>query len=382
MAELVKDPTVPGPVLMNEDFNGYGTGQANVDAERESAGNVFRAGGSWGHMWQPYNQKYPFRWAVGAGEDVSGGDEANRFRGVLNGINALLQPDGTAPSIGERLPLGSGVSTSASVVATFSEPMDPGSVSTATFILSRGGVPVDARVGISPSGDHATLTPTSPLLPSTTYTATLTGGVADSSGNPVTSGATWSFTTGAAHAAGAGPFQASSSQLVVEGEGYSRKAAAAGHDWVAGQSPAGSVGGALFAGPDDGFGVSGDPRGTAPTLDYDVTFPRAGAYRVWVRGYQPSASSNSVSVSLDGLHPKDLESENMSSPVLGEWTWIGKRVGSPFATVIVPTPGQHTLQVSLREDGFHLDRLLLVRDSVGDDLWVPTGDGPAASPRA
>jgi hypothetical protein len=387
VADLVNDPTVPGPVIMNEDFNGYGTGQANVDQEKESAGNVFRNGGSWGHMWQPYTQKYPFRWAVGASEDVSGGDEANRFRAVLDGINALLQPDHAAPSIGEKLPTAgsTGVSTSASVVATFSEPMDPGSVSTATFTLTTGGVPVDARVGISPAGDHAFLTPIAPLAPNTTYTATLTGGLADSSGNPVTSGATWSFTTGAAPAAG--EFHASNTDLVFEAEDYSRKTVAAGHDWFAGQSPAGSVGGALLAGPDNGFGVSGDPRGTSPSLDYDVDFAQAGSYRVWVRGYQPDGNGNSVSVSMDGLHPNVLESENMSglpadATNFGKWIWIGKRVGSPYATIVVPTAGQHTIQVYLREDGFSFDRIELVKDSVGDDTYMPTGDGPAASPRS
>jgi hypothetical protein len=358
-----------------------------VDQEKESAGNVFRAGGSWGHMWQPYTQKYPFRWAVGDSEDVSGGDEANRFRAVLDGIADLLKPDAAPPSIGETLPAAgsTGASTSTSIVATFSEPMDPGSVSTATFILTKGGVPVDARVALSPSGDHAFLTPTAPLAPNTTYTATLTGGLADAAGNPVTSGASWSFTTGAASAAG--QYHSSDTSLVVEAEDYSRKAAAAGHDWVLGQSPAGSIGGALFAGPDNGFGVSGDPRGTSPVVEYDVDFKKAGSYRVWIRGYQPNGSGNSVSVSMDGLHPNVLESENMSglpadATNFGKWIWIGKRVGSPYATIVVPTAGQHTIQVYLREDGFSFDRMELVKDSVGDDTYMPTGDGPPVSPRS
>jgi hypothetical protein len=137
-----------------------------------------------------------------------------------------------------------------------------------------------------------------------------------------------------------------------------------------------------MAGPDTGFGMSGDPRGSAPALDYDVNFARAGSYRVWIRGYQPDASGNSVSVSMDGLHPNNLEAENMSGLTNGAWSWIGKRVGSPYATIVVPTAGQHTIQVYLREDGFHFDRIELVRDSVGDDTYMPTGNGPAASPRA
>jgi hypothetical protein len=97
VAALVADPSVPGPVVVNEDFNGFGASEANVQAERQSAGNVFRAGGSWGLMWQTYNQMYPFRWAVGPSDDVSAKDQANRFRAVLDYMGALTAPGAPPP---------------------------------------------------------------------------------------------------------------------------------------------------------------------------------------------------------------------------------------------------------------------------------------------
>ena len=95
-----------------------------------------------------------------------------------------------------NVPLGQSVS------ATFSEAMDPLTITTTTFVLTGpGGVTVPATVAYDPIGFIATLTPTLPLIASTTYTATVTTGATDLAGDPL--GATgspnpWTFTTGAA----------------------------------------------------------------------------------------------------------------------------------------------------------------------------------------
>jgi len=73
------------------------------------------------------------------------------------------------------------------VVATFSEPVDPASVSDATFSLS-GGVVGEYTV----EGNVVTMTPGSGLVAGSTYTVTL-GGLADLAGNPF-GGWTTSFT--------------------------------------------------------------------------------------------------------------------------------------------------------------------------------------------
>jgi len=85
------------------------------------------------------------------------------------------------------------------VSATFTEAMNPLSITTSTFQLTQGGTLVPATIAYDSINFIATLTPTNPLTASTTYTATVTDGVTDLAGNPLgTTGAPnlWTFTTG------------------------------------------------------------------------------------------------------------------------------------------------------------------------------------------
>jgi len=84
------------------------------------------------------------------------------------------------------------------VGATFSEPMDPSTIGTATFLLMQGTTIVPATV--SYSGVTAVLSPASNLAPNTRYTVTVkggAGGVKDLTGTPMTSDFVLSWTTGA-----------------------------------------------------------------------------------------------------------------------------------------------------------------------------------------
>lgn len=102
------------------------------------------------------------------------------------------------PTVTATVPLANatGVSISAPMRATFSEPMDPATLTTATFRLSRGATPVPATVTYDAPSRTATLTPLAPLAFSAAHTADLTTGVRDAAGNPLASFA-WSFTTSA-----------------------------------------------------------------------------------------------------------------------------------------------------------------------------------------
>ena len=79
------------------------------------------------------------------------------------------------------------------ISATFSEPLDPATVTTATFFVSDGASQIAGVV--SYSGPTATLTPRDNLEYETTYTATITTGIQDLAGNKLQSDYTWSFTT-------------------------------------------------------------------------------------------------------------------------------------------------------------------------------------------
>jgi hypothetical protein len=80
------------------------------------------------------------------------------------------------------------------VTASFSKVMNPATMNSSTFLLSDGTTPITGT--ITYSGNTAAFKPSVLLLPNTLYTATITTGVRDSSGNATASNYTWTFRTG------------------------------------------------------------------------------------------------------------------------------------------------------------------------------------------
>jgi len=112
--------------------------------------------------------------------------------------------DTTPPTVASVTPAAAAtdVGFGTNVSATFSESLDPASVTTSSFVL-RDGSGTAVAASVSASGSTATLDPTASLSPSTSYTATLTGGstgVKDLAGNALAADYSWSFTTAVAPA--------------------------------------------------------------------------------------------------------------------------------------------------------------------------------------
>src|SRR5207302_1714497 len=95
-----------------------------------------------------------------------------------------------------------GIPLNTTVSATFSRPLNPATVTTASFSLRAAGAAANApaTVALDATGTIATLTPTSPLVAGTVYTATVTATVTDTVGTPLGTASVWSFTTSAAPA--------------------------------------------------------------------------------------------------------------------------------------------------------------------------------------
>ena len=86
------------------------------------------------------------------------------------------------------------VALNATVTATFSEAMNPATITATTFTLTGPGTaPVPGTVTYA--GTTATFTPTSPLAASTLFTATITTGAADPTGNALAANYVWTFTS-------------------------------------------------------------------------------------------------------------------------------------------------------------------------------------------
>lgn len=111
-------------------------------------------------------------------------------------------PDTTPPTVTlvNPLDLSTGVCLNKTVNATFSEAMDPLTITNANFTLQTSGPPLGSLLGgtvaYNASTKIATFTASSTLLANTSYTATVTTGVKDVAGNPLASNKVWSFTTG------------------------------------------------------------------------------------------------------------------------------------------------------------------------------------------
>jgi hypothetical protein len=107
-------------------------------------------------------------------------------------VSSVAPPDGTT-----------GATATANAEATFSEAMEPSSITSSTFTLVQKdtGTPIAATVSYDANTNKATLHPNTALQPGTAYTATLkggSGGLKDVAGNPLGADRVWSFTTAAA----------------------------------------------------------------------------------------------------------------------------------------------------------------------------------------
>ncbi|AMV73759.1 repeat-containing protein [Desulfuromonas sp. DDH964] len=130
-----------------------------------------------------------------AATDLAGNPLAsNHVWSFTTGVAA----DTTPPTVTSTVPidLATGVAISSNITATFSEAMDPLTLTTLTFTLKEGVNPVAGAVTYI--GNTANFNPTLDLAPNTLYTATITTGATDLGGNPLASDYIWEFTTVAA----------------------------------------------------------------------------------------------------------------------------------------------------------------------------------------
>jgi hypothetical protein len=99
------------------------------------------------------------------------------------------------PEVSSTDPLNNavGVAQNKVVALTFSKAMDPLTITTSTFTLKQGTTAVAGAVAYS--GTTATFTPTNNLSSNTVYTATVTTGAKDATGNAIAANKVWSFTT-------------------------------------------------------------------------------------------------------------------------------------------------------------------------------------------
>ena len=105
------------------------------------------------------------------------------------------------PAVASTIPINgaTGVPVNQVLSATFNEGINCSTVTSSTFTLSGPGGAVAGTVGCAgTSATSATFTPTSLLASNSSYTATLTTGIANPQGEAMLSNYVWTFTTGLA----------------------------------------------------------------------------------------------------------------------------------------------------------------------------------------
>ncbi|MGB5737385.1 MAG: N,N-dimethylformamidase beta subunit family domain-containing protein, partial [Thiohalocapsa sp.] len=192
------DLVVGTPVLISgtaADVGGGVVGAVEVSLDGGVTWHPADGRADWSYSWTPA--------ASGAANIFSRAvDDSGNLETPNSGIVVTIGSGGdtTPPTIGTTLPPDGApaVSVGTSVTATFSEAMNPATITTATFELSDGVNAVPAAVTYDGAANTAILTPVDALSADTTYTATVIGGtdgVEDVAGNGLASNFVWSFTT-------------------------------------------------------------------------------------------------------------------------------------------------------------------------------------------
>ncbi len=118
---------------------------------------------------------------------------------------------------------------------------------------------------------------------------------------------------------------------------------------------------------DDEFlrGINFSDKPGVSILEYNVKFKTPGKYYVWLRAFSTGSEDNGIHVGLDGQWPESgkrmqwCEGKN-------KWTWESKQrtelnhCGEPKKIFLeIKEAGIHTIQFSMREDGFAFDKFVL-----------------------
>jgi hypothetical protein len=203
-----------------------------------------------------------------------------------------LTADTTAPTVLiPTMPADSAtnVPLNQTLVATFSEAMNPSTISAGTFKLTGpGSVSVTGTVAYDIASRMATFAPVNALLPNTLYTATITTGAKDLAGIPLAANFVWTFTTGAT-TAGQGPVDLGSAASFAVLAGSTATATSSGA----------TVNGDLGVSP--GSAVTGFPPGIVNGTIYNVTpGPASTAQSDLTNAYNDAAGRTTGVILLAG----------------------------------------------------------------------------------
>ncbi|MEM9280994.1 MAG: DUF6531 domain-containing protein [Verrucomicrobiota bacterium] len=144
----------------------------------------------------------------------------------------------------------------------------------------------------------------------------------------------------------------------IEAEGFFDNLSPDSDAWEAVEVDGASGSGAMQVLSDDGTIVSSASIATAAELNYHVNFAQAGTYQIWVRGKGADASGDSVHIGLDD----SVVAAELGSLPTADLGWVNTLSGGGVAQLTISSPGIHTINLWMHEDGAIVDKIVLTKE--------------------
>ena len=171
-------------------------------------------------------------------------------------------------------------------------------------------------------------------------------------------------------------FQVEGGAVAFEAEAFNavqqpREVGGEDHTWVEGTDPnrqTGASGGTYLVAEPEAGNHNADDTTDGPRLDYKVDFETTGTYYIWVRTQSPSNDDDSVHAGLDGT----LASGGKYGVAGGggsSWGWSSSVTKSKRVEIDITSPGVHTVNVWMREDGTPFDKVIVTDEK----SYTPSG---------
>ena len=156
----------------------------------------------------------------------------------------------------------------------------------------------------------------------------------------------------------------------AEAENFTSNTPNGGDNWsLATATPGFSGFGYMIALPNNDGG-NGNPTSNPqpPRLNFTINFTRTGTHYLWLRGYGNNSNDDDVWAGLTGATAVYV------GPFTPEdnWLWINRTDTNQRVTINVPSTGNRTVSVWMRNDGFRVDKILVTSNA----SYVPKGHGP------